>query len=175
MGAAGICPAAWVPVLCMSITGSIWEGGRVDLQIKLSPVIGHLCVHLPMNLHVQLHLHMYLYTHVLSCAPGARSHGGPVLLPAQLLQALSYQGGTLCGVLLCLHAACQARCGCPQGCPRAAGGAGHSLVVLLWCLGKQRSPPARPLPLQPFQINSERKKKSSTLVVLLCDELMKSR
>lgn len=97
MGAAGICPAAWVPVLCMSITGSIWEGGRVDLQIKLSPVIGHLCVHLPVNLHVQLHLHMYLYTHVLSCAPGARSHGGPVLLPAQLLQALSYRGAHFAG------------------------------------------------------------------------------
>lgn len=88
MGAAGVHPAAWVPVLCTSITGCIWGGG-VDLQIKLSPVTGCLRVHLPMNLHV------YLYTHVLSCAPGARSYGGPVPLAAQLLQALSYQGGTL--------------------------------------------------------------------------------
>lgn len=61
-------------------------GGGVDLQIKLSPVTGRLRVHLPMNLHV------YLCTHVLSCAPGARSYGGPVPLPAQLLQALSYWG-----------------------------------------------------------------------------------
>lgn len=123
--------------------------------------MGHLCVHLPMNLHVQLHLHMYLYTHVLPCALGARSHRGRVLLPAQLLQALSffYQGGYTDvppggrGVPPCPHAAWQARCGCPRGCPRAAGGGGHLLVVLLRCLGKQRSPPAHPLPLQPFQMN----------------------